>query len=233
VAAGFPIRGEYRLEAEFIGTTGAKSRRVFSFSIRENERRWLTLGAFVGGIFVAGVVAGRIFSAQPDALAMKFWMWPALLLLCGAATAKYSRAPEPYKRQYQAKLEIGSATIGSPVPIHWWLHPAGINGEASTKLTFTVVHLEKNKEVFALERIPVTGEFALDYQFTDGSEHRVTTVVETENGETVRQERTVAVAAAAPSLRTKLPALILFLAVIAAGLGVGRCSRRASRVKLS
>jgi hypothetical protein len=67
----------------------------------------------------------------------------------------------------------------------------------------------------------------MDYHFTDGSDYRVIAIGETNDGERVRQEQTVSVTAVAPPLSAKLPVVFLFLAVIAAGLAVGRLSRMA------
>jgi hypothetical protein len=82
--------------------------------------------------------------------------------------------------------------------------------------------------VFSAEEIPVAGEFLMDYQFTDGSDHRVSAVALTDDGETVRQEELVSVTAVAPSSRSQWPALALFLFVIFLGLLAGRWSRRSS-----
>lgn len=221
-----PIRGEYRLAAEFTGATGAKTGKVFSFYVYENDQKWLVLGGFALGLFITGVIAGRIFSAPRDSERMKPGVWLILLLTCWAATGAGAWAQEDYQRKYLSKIEITPAAVGRGARIHWWLHPAGIDGKPSAKLTVTITHLEKNKLVFSVESIPVAGEFAMDYHFTDGADHRVMTVAETDDGKMVRQEQTVSVTAAAPSLRTKLSPLLLFLAVIAAGLAAGRWSRR-------
>ena len=227
-----PIRGAYRLAAEFIGAGGVKKGTVFSFHVYENPRKWLVLGGFAFGLFITGVIAGRIFSAAKDAPRTQLSFCLLLFVLCGAAAGKWSWAHEEQERKYMSKLEIGPAAVGAPARLQWWLHPAGVNGQPSAKLSLTIAHVEMNKVVFALEKIPVAGEFALDYQFTDGSEYLVTAVAETGDGETVRQERTVSVTAAAPPLGTKLPPLILFIAVIAAGLLAGRCSRGVGVSKL-
>jgi hypothetical protein len=228
----FPIRGEYRLAAEFAGSAGAKTDKVFSFHVHEKDQKWLGLGGFTLGLFITGVIAGRIFSAPRDGAGMKLGLWFYLILTWSAAAGVSAWAQEDHKRNYISKIDVAPATVGSPARIHWWLHPAGVNGESSAKLTVSITHLEKKKLVFSLEKIPVAGEFALDYHFTDGTDHRVITVAETEDGATVRQEATVSVTAVAPSLRTKLPPLFLFLAVIAVGLLVGWWSQRAGGSKL-
>jgi hypothetical protein len=222
----FPIRGNYRLAAEFVDPAGAKTEKVFSFRVQENDQKWLVLGGFALGLFIIGVIAGRIFSAPRRGAITKIGLW--LFLICCAVARESASA----QRHYISKIDVAPATVGAPARIHWWLHPAGVNGEPSAQLTLTITHLEKNQLVFSLEKIPVAGEFALDYQFTDGADHRVTAVADTADGKTVRQEQTVSVTAVAPSLRTKLPPLFLFLAVIAAGLAAGRWTRRANGFKL-
>jgi hypothetical protein len=229
----FPIRGDYRLAAEFAGSAGAKIDKVFSFHVHEKDQKWLVLGGFALGLFIAGVIAGRVFSAPRDGAATKRGLWVFLILTWSVAAGESAWAQEDHKRHYISKIDVAPATVGSPARIHWWLHPAGANGESSAKLTFSIRHLEKNKLVFSLEKIPVAGEFALDYHFTDGTDHRVITVAETADGATVRQEETVSVTAVAPSLRTKLPPLFLFLAVIAVGLLAGRWSRRAGALNFN
>ena len=228
----FPIRGDYRLAAEFAGTAGAKIDKVFSFHVYEKDPKWLVLGGFALGLFITGVIAGRVFSAPRDGAGRKLGLWLFFILTWSAAAAESAWAQADHKRNYISKIDVAPATVGSPARIHWWLHPAGVNGKSSAKLTFSITHLEKNKLVFSLEKIPVAGEFALGYHFTDGTDHRVITVAVTEDGATVRQEETVSVTAVAPSLRTKLPPLFLFLTVIAVGLFAGRWSRRAAGSKL-
>ena len=228
----FPVRGDYRLAAEFAGSAGAKTDKVFSFHIHEKDQKWLGLGGFTLGLFITGVIAGRVFSAPRNGAGTKLGLWFFLILTWSAAAGESAWAQEDHKRNYISKIVVAPATVGSPARIHWWLHPAGVNGEPSVKLTLTIMHLEKNKLVFSLERIPVAGEFALDYHFTDGTDHRVIAVAEIEDGASLRQEETVSVTAVAPSLRTKLPPLFLFLAVIAVGLLAGWWSRRAGGSKL-
>jgi hypothetical protein len=221
----FPIRGAYRLAADVTDPAGVKNAAVFSFQVYESNRKWLILGGFALGLFITGVIAGRVFSAPRHGARMKLHLWLLLFFACGAAAAKWTRAQEAQQRKHMSKLAIGPAAVGAPARIQWWLHPAGVDGQPSAKLTLTIAHVEMKKEIFALEKISVAGEFALDYQFTDGSEHRVTAVAETGDGETVRQEQAVSVTASPPPLGTKVPPLILFITVIAAGLVAGRSSR--------
>jgi hypothetical protein len=95
-------------------------------------------------------------------------------------------------------------------------------------LTLMIAHLEKNKTVFAIERLPVEKEFAMNLQFTDGAEYRVTAIGYLTGGRMLRTERNIAVTGVEPPARAMIPAIGFFLAVIALGLAVGRWSRRAT-----
>ncbi|MGH7929873.1 MAG: hypothetical protein ACREQV_18985, partial [Candidatus Binatia bacterium] len=222
----FPIRGEYRLAAELAGAAGAKTQNVFRFRVYENYQKWLVLSAFALGLFLTGVIGGRVFSAPGYRERAKLGLWLSLSLLCCAATGESTWAQGNHGRKYHSNIEVAAPTVGTPARIHWRLHPAGVEGKPSAKLAFTITHVEKDTVVFSADRIPVAGEFSLDYQFTDGSDYRVTAVAETDDGETVRQEQIVSVTPVAPPLRAQLPALALFLFVVSLGLLVGRWSRR-------
>ncbi|HTF92277.1 MAG TPA: hypothetical protein VK632_04485, partial [Verrucomicrobiae bacterium] len=58
----FPIRGEYKLVVDVRAADGRQAARTFVFKIRENESKWLILGAFSVALFVLGFGAGRIFT---------------------------------------------------------------------------------------------------------------------------------------------------------------------------
>jgi hypothetical protein len=100
-----------------------------------------------------------------------------------------------------------------------------VGGNLSAKLSLSITHVEKDAAVFAFEKIPVAGEFLLDYQFTDGSDYRVSAIAVLDTGEIVRQDQIVSVNAVAPPWRAQLPALAFFLLLIFLGLLVGRWSR--------
>jgi hypothetical protein len=224
----FPIRGEYRLAAQFGNAADAKSEKVFTFHVHESGQKWLVLGGFILGLFVVGVIAGRIFSKPRNDQTSRLHLWLFLSLTYCAATGDGAWAQENHQRKYFAKIEVASPTVGTPARIHWWLHPAGVEGKTSAKLAISIAHLETNRVVFSAEEIPVAGEFLMDYQFTDGSEHRVSAIAVTDDGETVRQEQLVSVSAVAPPSRSQWPALALFVSVIFLGLLAGRWSRRSS-----
>jgi hypothetical protein len=218
-----PIRGEYRLTVQLAGAGDKKGEQTFSFRVRENERKWIVLSGFILALFVTGFVAGRIFSA-PRKRKPGFWFpW---FLAFGVSLAAGGWAQDAHKRKYSAQIEAAPAMVGRPARVHWWLHPAGVEGRSSAKLTLSIMQLEKSAMLFSIDNIPVAGEFSLDYHFVDGSDHRVIAIAETEDGETIRQERNVSVTAVAPPLRAQLPALLLFLSVLFLGLVVGRWRHR-------
>ena len=68
-------------------------------------------------------------------------------------------------------------------------------------LTLTIAHLEKAKTVFAVERLPVEGEFAMSFQFTDGAEYRVTAIAYVTGGQMIRTEQNISVIGVEPPAR--------------------------------
>jgi hypothetical protein len=221
----FPIRGEYTLTAQFSGRLGAQTQQTFYFKVHEDNQKWLVLGAFCLVLFVVGVIAGRIFSAPRTHRRLKLGFWLFLLLTCSARANQQLWARDDQSRKHFAKIEVAAPTVGTPSRIHWWLRSSDVAGAPSANLSLSITHLEKNTVVFAAETIPVTDQFSFDYQFTDGSDYRVSAVAVTADGETVREEQSLSVRAVAPPLRAHLPALITFLSVIFLGLLTGRWSR--------
>jgi hypothetical protein len=103
----------------------------------------------------------------------------------------------------------------------------GADGEpGAALLTLTITHLEKRKTVFSVERLPVAGEFAMHFQFTDGAEYRVSAVATAAGRPILRTEKNVSVTGVEPPVRAMIPAMGFFVALIAMGLGVGRWSKR-------
>jgi hypothetical protein len=222
----FPIRGEYRLGARLETAAGAKTERTFHFRVYEQKQKWLWLGLFALGLFLLGMIAGRIFSAPGKPKGVKLGASLILFLAYGGLVPDGIWAQESPNRKYAARLEVAPATVGGPARIRWWLHPAGVEGKPSVNLTLSITQLEKNVVVFAVEKILVAGEFAFDYQFTDGSDHRVSAIAMTPDGETVRQEQVVPVSAVPPPSSAPLPTLALFISLIFLGLLAGRWSRK-------
>jgi hypothetical protein len=222
-----PIRGEYRLNVRyFAGAEAANLEQNFTFRVYEKRQKWLILGAFVVGLFLIGLVAGRIFSPPVKEKALKLSAAFTLFLTLHGITVSGTGAEENHKPQYTAKLDVSAPTVGAPARVRWWLHSAGVEVKRAANLSLSIMHLEKNTVVFSIEEIPVVGEFSFAYHFTDGSEHQVSVTARTQDGETLRQEQRVSVTALAPSSRAQLPALALLLLVIFLGVLAGRWTRR-------
>jgi hypothetical protein len=223
----FPIRGEYRLTVEFTALDGEKAAKAFTLGIRENKQKWFFLGVFSLVLFVVGMMAGRIFTrAFPNAkrrtaagllVSMSCVCWPIEVA-----------AQEMEQRKHFGWLEIAPATVGKPSSVRWRLAGEESAARQAVLLTLTIVHLEKSKTVFSVERLPVEREFALNFQFTDGAEYRVTAIAYVTGGQMLRTEQNISVTGVEPPARAMIPAIGFFLAVIALGLGVGRWSRHAA-----
>jgi hypothetical protein len=92
-------------------------------------------------------------------------------------------------------------------------------------LSVAITHIENKMTLFSVDRIPVEGEFSMNFHFVDGAEHRVSAQAQLPGGRLVRSEQVVAVSAVEPPVSAMLPTMGLFLVLIALGLGVGRWSR--------
>jgi len=215
----FPIRGEYRLTVVVTTADGGKANKDFKFYIRENPKKWFALTGFSIGLFLLGLIAGRVFTGAKSAMIALF----AVLLL-----VELSRAAEPPRVQEteNAGLEIGAATVGTPTAVRWFLKNAEIAGTSNALLTLTITHLEKEKIAFEVERIPVGNEFSMKFQFTDGAEYRVVALAEVPGKPTLRSEKVVGVTALEPPAKASVPALAYFVGLIALGLGIGRWTKR-------
>lgn len=223
----FPIRGQYRLTVEFIAPDGRTVNKTFPLGIRESKQKWFFLGIFTVGLFVLGVFAGRIFTGALSNAKRR----AAACLLVSMSCVCWSievAAQEPGQRKYFGWLEIDPATVGKPSKVRWRLAgEENVEGRA-VLLSLTITHLEKDKTVFSVERLPVEGEFAMNFQFTDGAEYQVTAIAYVMSRQMIRTEQNISVVGVEPPARAMIPAVAFFLAVIALGLGVGRWSRRAA-----
>ena len=65
--------------------------------------------------------------------------------------------------KYFGWLEIDPATVGKPSKVRWRLAGEEKVESRAVLLTLTIVHLEKAKTVFSVERLPVEGEFAMSF----------------------------------------------------------------------
>lgn len=221
----FPIRGEYLLAVEFIAPDGRKAAKTFNFKIRENKQKWFFLGLFSLALFVFGVVAGKVFTGPSRtneiATGLLFSMG-SLLLSPGIAPAQGAESA-----RYFGWLEVDPATVGKLSNIRWRLAGDEQAEKPPALLTLTITHPEKGKMVFAVDRLSVTGEFAMNFQFTDGAEYRVAAIAYVSGRPILRTEKNVSVTGVEPPARAMIPALSFFVAIIALGLAVGRWSKRA------
>jgi hypothetical protein len=222
----FPIRGHYRLTVELTALDGRRNSKTFGLEIHENKQKWLFLGLFTLGLFAVGVLAGRIFTrALPSA---KGRAAACLLLSMTCVASPVEVVAQELGQGKFGWLEIDSPTVGRPSKIRWRLAGEENIANRAVLLTLTIAHLEKNKTVFSVERLAVEKEFAMDFQFTDGAEYRVTAIAYLTGGQMLRTEQSTSVTAVEPPVRAMIPAIGFFLAVIALGLAVGRWSRRAA-----
>jgi hypothetical protein len=223
----FPIRGPYRLNVQFIAPDGRKVNKTFPLAIRERRHKWFFLGIFTLGLFVLGVFAGRIFTGALSNAKRR----AAACLLVSMSCASWSIAVAAQgvgQGKHFGWLEIDHATVGRPSKVRWRLAGEEKAESRDVLLTLTIAHLEKAKTVFSVERLPVEGEFGMNFQFADGAEYRVTAIAYVTGGQMIRTEQNISVTGVEPPARSMIPAIGFFLAVIALGLGVGRWSRRAA-----
>jgi len=215
----FPIRGEYRLAVDFDDGAGNQANRNFQFTIRESRHKWLALGGFSLLLFLAGVSAGRVFTApRIQALVLV-----VALAIFGSVGPCELGAQSPPREAVAAQLEIEPATVGKLTRLHWRSNDS--DAKRTVALSLTITQLEENQVVFAIERLPVVDEFSVDFQFTDGSEHRVSAVAEVQGRVPIKTEQLVNVTAVEPAMRATIPTLSFFVLLIAVGLAVGRWSK--------
>jgi hypothetical protein len=65
----------------------------------------------------------------------------------------------------------------------------------------------------------------MNFHFTDGAQYKISAVADIAGSRPVRTEQTISVTGVEPPTRATVPALALFLAVIAGGIIAGRWSR--------
>jgi len=224
----FPIRGQYRLTVEFVAPDGRKVNKTFPLVIRENKQKWFFLGIFTMGLFALGVMAGRIFTSSRSSRGGQPAVGLVLLLGSLMGSIDTAIAQEAEKDGRFGWLEIEPATVGKLSTVRWRLAGEEKAEGRAVLLNLTIAHLEKGKPVFAVERLPVEGEFAMSFQFPDGAEYRVTAIAYVTGGQMIRTEQNISVIGVEPPARAMIPTIGFFLVVIALGLGVGRWSSHAA-----
>jgi hypothetical protein len=213
----FPIRGVYRMQVLATAADGRSFTQSFEFTVDENPRKWLVLALFGLILFGIGVIAGRTFTTSPALLSLGLLVAALAAADCGASVG------EVKARADGMTLEIAPATVGKLSRIRWLNNdPAA---EVVSSLSLSIEQVDHRQVVFAVEKLPVRGEYSFDFQFTDGSDHRITALVEVPGEPQRRLERVVAVTAVEPPLSAQYPALAAFVGVIALGLAAGRWSK--------
>lgn len=219
----FPIRGDYRLAVVVRTADGGKASKDFKFYVRENQKKWFALTGFSIGLFLLGLIAGRVFTGAKSAMIVLF----AVALLVESSRAGESPRVEETEN---AGLEIGGGTVGTPTFVRWFLKNAEIAGKSNALLTLTITHMEKEKIAFEVERIPVGNEFLMKFQFTDGAEYRVAALAEVPGKPLLRSEKVIGVTAIEPPAKASAPALAYFIGLIVLGLVTGRWTKRRALV---
>jgi hypothetical protein len=211
----FPIRGNYRLSVDVLRNQVTLDSQTFTFEVRENETKWFVLSMFLLALFVLGVIAGRVFTGANMGLAV------LVAIAIAVGTPARALAPPNQNTVEPEALEVSPPSVGKLSHLSWhW------NQQVSFALvSLAIVHLEKEKTVFAVERVPADNEFSMDFQFPDGAEYRVDALSEAVGRPLLRGQRLVNVTAVEPPVSASIPALLLFLAAIALGLGVGRWTK--------
>jgi len=223
----FPIRGDYRLEVGSVDGVGNTVKRVFSLPIRESRTKLFYLGTFLTGLFLFGVMVGRLFTLRGSESGIA----GGLLLLVGSvlnicpATAQEQITKVSRDKEFVVRLNVSPPTVGELSQIQWRLSETKTGLPYPTHLTLAITQLEKGNQIFFLKRIPTDGNFAFKFHFVDGSPHRVSSIAELKGRNPIRAEKVVAVTGIQPPKAVSLRALVLFLGVLVLGLITGRMSR--------
>jgi hypothetical protein len=221
----FPIRGEYLMAVEAANAPDRKTATIFRMAVRENERKWIFLGLFTLGLFFLGFVAGRLFTSSKLVTKDNIAFW-VLLFFFGVISLGEECSAEVNTGKYAARLEISDPRVGKLSRIRWNLIGLKEAERRLVNLNLRITHLEKGKTVFALEKLAVTKEFSLNFQFTDGDQYRIEAIAELDGQELTHSQETISVSGIEPPPSASIPAIAFFLTVISLGLGTGRWSRR-------
>jgi hypothetical protein len=213
-----PIRGEYRLVVDVVAGDSSKASQVFTFKVRENRSKWLALAAFSAGLFIIGLVAGRIFTGTRNVAAIV-----GLALSAGLAATSTAQENQP---EGVPRLRVETASVGRPALISWKFDTDAGAAKAGATLTLTITHLEKQKVVFGLDKVPVDAQWSMKFHFPDAGEYRITAVANVPGRAPARSEHGMTVTGVEPPAGTTVPMLVYFVGLVATGLGVGRWSKR-------
>jgi hypothetical protein len=226
----FPIRGEYRMTVDFVTPDGKQASQVFNFVIREHVKKWLFLALLTLGLFGLGFVAGWVFSARAPATKGLTTKCAAAFIGClWVGSASFANETAPRQGGNIGRLEIEPAIVGRAAAVRWRLDGDAMAGDSRPLLSLSIIHLETGTTAFAIDKLPERGQFAMDFQFTDGADYRITAVADSPGGRSVRSEQIISVTAVEPPPYAVAPAMVLFLLAIIGGLIAGRyCGGRRS-----
>ena len=213
-----PIRGEYRLVVDVVAGDSSRASQVFTFKVRENRSKWLALAAFSAGLFIVGLVAGRIFTGTRKAAAIL-----GVALSAGLAATSTAQENQP---EGAPRLRVETASVGRPALIIWGFETDAGAAKAGATLTLTITHLEKQKVVFGVDKIPVDAQWSMKFHFPDAGEYRITAVANVPGRAPARSEHGMTVTGVEPPAATMVPMLVYFVGLVATGLGLGRWSKR-------
>jgi len=218
----FPIRGNYRLSVNYVAADGQGTIKKFPIPVLEERQKWFWLGLFCAGLFLVGFIAGRIFTT-PGAGGITTALLALSLAVVGSVGGHDPPSPTQNASNPQSALEIDGAVVGKLTSLCWRPRDVPV---VNRQLSLAITHLEKRKIMFAIDKVPVAGEYVLKFHYPDGAEYSVNAVAEAPGQAPVRAERLVAVSGIEPAITAQIPALVFFLSVIALGLGAGRLSFR-------
>jgi hypothetical protein len=229
----FPIRGVYRLEVSAFDDAGDGVKQVFPLRVRESRIKLAFLGAFLTGLFLFGLMVGRLFTPRSGVAHIVgglLWLVGSVLSI-SPAMAQDLTTKVPGDKELRVRLEVSPPTVGQPSEIDWRLSEKETGMPYPTHLTVAITQLEKGKRIFLLNRIPTDGNLAFKFHFVDGSPHRVSSIAELKGRNLIRAEKVVAVTGIQPPKAVSLRALVLFLGVLVLGIITGRISRRGKKQK--
>jgi len=206
-------------------------KQVFPLRIRESRTKLVYLGTFLAGLFLFGVMVGRLFTPrgrETNIAVGLLWLVGSVFSIC-PAMAQELATKVPGDREFLVRLEVSPPTVGQPSEIQWRLSEKETGMPYPTHLTLAITQLEKGKRIFFLKQIPTNGNLAFKFHFVDGSPHRVSSIADLKGRNPIRAEKIVAVTGIQPPKAVSLRALVLFLGVLVLGLITGRISRRGNK----
>ena len=219
----FPIRGDYHLSVEAIAENGTKLSKTFVFKVRENRQKLWALAGFSTVLLVLGFAAGRIFTRTGGVVILLAASALAVAPSTSSHVPARSGSPSP-------GLEIEPATVGKASLVRWTAPKTAPREQPNVFLSLSILQLEKQKIVFAVDKIPVGDEWSMKFHFPDGAGYRVSAVAEATGQPLLRSEQVIAVTGVEPPAKAMVPALSYFVALIAVGLGAGRWTKRRAAV---